>query len=197
MPDGPVIVVANHLSTLDTLLLGWALPRAGAFLAKAEIMGWPVIGAEAHRCGGFPAFRGRGDQTAYATALAVLDAGQPVVLHPEGSRSPNGLWGMQRLRAGAARFALARPVPILPVALFGTDGIMPKYRLWPGRGTAAAHIGEPIGPDTYLPPEHWPMDERIRAINGHIDRAIRLLLPVHLQSEAPTPGLEPSSAVTP
>jgi 1-acyl-sn-glycerol-3-phosphate acyltransferase len=191
VPDGPVIVVANHLSTFDTILLGWALPRVGAFLAKAEILGWPVVGPEAIRLGGFPADRGKGDQTAFVTALSILDAGHPVVLHPEGSRSPNGLYGVQRLRAGAARFALARPVPILPVALFGTDGIWPRGRIWPGRGTASAEFGPPILPETYLPPSDWPIADQIRQINVAIDTALRALIPPHLQAATPTPGLAP------
>lgn len=190
LPVGPVIVVANHLSTFDTLLLGWAMPRPAAFMAKSEIIEWPVVGAEAVRVGGFPARRGRGDQTAYLTSLAVLDAGHPVVLHPEGSRSPDGRFGMQRLRSGAARIALARPVPIQPVALFGTDGMMPRGRFIPGRGTVSAQFGEPIRPEAYLTPEDWPLADRIRAVNVTIDRAIRSLLPPHLQTEGPTPGLE-------
>ena len=188
---GGVIVVANHLSTLDTLLLGWAISRPAAFLAKAEITEWPIIGPEAMRCGALPARRGKGDPTAYLTALAVLEAGHPVVLHPEGSRSPNGLYGVHRLRSGAARFALARPVPILPVALFGTRAIMPPHRLIPGRGTATAHFGEPIPPETYLPPADWPPEERIKAVNTAIDQGLRALLPPHLQTDQPTPGLEP------
>ena len=190
LPPGPVIVVANHLSAFDTLLLGWAMPRVAAYLAKAEILDWPIVGTEAIRCGGFPARRGRGDPTAFLTAVSVLDAGHPVVLHPEGSRSLNGLYGTQRLRAGAARFALARPVPIQPIALFGTDSILPKHGLIPGRGRCSAQFGEPIYPEAYLPPADWPVTEQVTAINAVIDRAFRTLLPTDLQTETPTPGLE-------
>jgi 1-acyl-sn-glycerol-3-phosphate acyltransferase len=111
------------------------------------------------------------------------------VLHPEGSRSRNGLYGTQRLRAGAARFALARPVPIQPMGLFGTFEIWPIGRYWPGRGEASAEFGQPIFPEDYLPPDGWTMERKIRHVNGVIDEALRAVIPAELQTSTPTPGL--------
>jgi 1-acyl-sn-glycerol-3-phosphate acyltransferase len=186
LPQGPVIVVANHASALDTLLLGWALPRVGGFLAKAEILSWPVIGPMARWCGAIPAKRGVGDSSAITVALAVLAAGFPVVLHPEGSRSPDGRWGHQRIRSGAARLALARPVPIQPIGLIGTFGLMPRGMHVPRlQGQVEARFADPIQPEAYLPPEDWPLAERIAHVNAAIDRGIRAALPPEWQVEPP------------
>lgn len=182
VPEGAAIIVANHASALDTLLLGWALPRMGGFIAKADILDWPLIGPLAVRCGGFPAFRGRGDQTAYLTALAILAAGQSVVMHPEGSRSPDGRWGHQRIRSGAARLALATRAPIVPVALIGTHRILGKGRHWPGKGQVEAKFGTPIPAEVYWPPAGLPEPERITHVNACIDRALRQLLPADQQT---------------
>jgi 1-acyl-sn-glycerol-3-phosphate acyltransferase len=91
MPAGPVIVVANHMSYLDPIFLGLAMPRPGAFLAMAEVFRWPILGPLAARAGAMPVPAPVG--SVLATAMAVLAAGHPVILFPEGMRTQQGVWG--------------------------------------------------------------------------------------------------------
>ncbi|MFT5042651.1 MAG: 1-acyl-sn-glycerol-3-phosphate acyltransferase [Hyphomicrobiaceae bacterium] len=182
VPDGPFLLVANHLSTIDPFFLVWAMPRVAAYLSKVELLRLPWLGKEMIRCGAFPVSRGDHDGEAYRVALTVLEAGHPVGLYPEGSRSPNGLYGMRRLRSGAARLALATGVPIVPIALVGTDQAWPSGKTFPRRGHLTAEIGEPIASSSYMPPTQWPAERRIAAINEHIDGALRRLLPPDRQT---------------
>ncbi len=184
MPPGPVIVVTNHVSVLDELLVGYALPRAGGFMSKAYVFDLPVVG---RLIGPFGAFSvGNGDRRGVPAAVEVLKAGQPVILHPEGTRSPDGRWGTLPQRSGAARLALAYPVPIQPIALTGTFAVMPKGARWPRFGLPlAAHFGPPLLPDAYLPPDDWSEPARIGWIKMQIDQALRRLLPDTLQTAMP------------
>lgn len=189
LPQGPFLLVANHLSTLDPFFLVWAMQRVAAYLSKVELLRLPWLGQEMMRCGAFPVSRGDRDGEAIRIAKTVLGAGYPVGLYPEGSRSPNGLYGMQPLRSGAARLALATGVPIVPIALQGTDRAWPKGETFPRRGHCTAEIGPPLLASRYLPSPRLSPQLRVAKINRHIDAALRSLLPLDLQTTTPTPGL--------
>lgn len=180
LPEGPLLVVANHISYVDPLLVGYALSRPGAFMAKQELFRIPGLNAFIRSAGAFPVQRGKGDQGALDTALAVLDQGWPLLIYPEGTRNPEARWGSRRLRTGAARLALARPVPIVPVGLVGTQHILPKGALVPKRVHAEARIGEPIYPADYLPPDDLPAEARIERVTERIYEAIAGLLPPYM-----------------
>ncbi len=88
--EGPVIVVSNHLSISDPLVLGCTLRRAGrraTFMAMAEAFRWPVVGAFLHRTGQIPVVRSSASAAeAMAPALRALASGRVVALYPEGRR---------------------------------------------------------------------------------------------------------------
>lgn len=73
--QGPLVVVANHGSHLDPPLLGHAIGRPVAFMAKAELFRIPILGALIQACGAYPVKRGASDREAIRTATARLDAG--------------------------------------------------------------------------------------------------------------------------
>lgn len=177
LPDGPLIIISNHVSYVDPLLVGWALPRAGAFMAKQELFRIPAIHWFITNAGAFPVSRGTGDAGAMATAEQILDGGWPLIIYPEGTRNDSARWGATRLRAGAARIALKHRVPIVPVATVNCQHILPKGAWWPRRVKAEARIGKPLMPEDYLPPADWPMDEQIRHVNQLMFRALAELLP--------------------
>ena len=142
---GPVIVVANHRSFFDSVLLMFALPRPVSVLGKAEytdrrITNWLFCGA-----GMIPIRRENpGDLVrAFAQIDDVLDRGQIVGLFPEGTRSRDGL--LHRGHCGAAHLALTTGAPIVPVGIIGTDRILPTgARLVRPFRHATISIGEPI-----------------------------------------------------
>ena len=125
---GGVIVVANHISNVDPLVLGQFLAYSGRwprFLGKQSVFGVPAVGQVLRRSGQIPVERGTGRAgDALVAAAAALADGRAVVVYPEGTitRDPD-LWPM-RGRTGAARLALASGSPVVPVGQWGAEQIM-------------------------------------------------------------------------
>ena len=143
---GPFIVVANHCSNLDPLLLGWAsghqVGRVVHFMAKIEMRGWPIIGWLATQSGVYFVRRGERDRAAQRFSLETLAAGRPIAMFPEGTRSRDG-----RLKAGkpgAAYLAIRSGAPILPAAISGTHRIFPGRSRWPRASRIRIRYGEPF-----------------------------------------------------
>ena len=112
---GPFLIVANHISWMDILLIRQLLP--GHFIAKEEIALWPVIGPGARRAGTFFISRNK-LSSLYATLRQVcrsLERGQSVVLFPEGTTTTGE--NLLPFRSGLFESALRTGVPVLPVAL--------------------------------------------------------------------------------
>jgi len=137
--DGPCILAPNHFSFLDHFFLALYLRRKVHFMAKSQLFKlplWPIFNFG----GVFPVRRGHADQEAFDTAHAILARGDMVVMYVEGGRSRSG--GLGTPRPGVGRLALETGVPVVPVALVGTD----KTRNW-RRGQfpkVTAHFGAPV-----------------------------------------------------
>lgn len=139
-PDGPVIIVANHMSHADPLVLAHFIYDSGrwpAFLAKASVFTVPVIGSWLRAVDQTPVSRGTVDAAkALDAAIAALTAGKCVVVYPEGTttKEPN-LWPMKG-KTGAARLWLATGAPVIPVVMWGPERLFDprtkKLRLVPG-----------------------------------------------------------------
>ncbi len=144
-PSGPFLLVANHCSQFDPPLLGWAtgyqVRRVIYFMGKEEMRHWPIIGWLADRSGVFFVRRGEGDRAAQRQALALWEAGKPVGVFPEGTRSRDGR--MREIKPGAALLAIRAGVPILPVGIAGTHRIFSRGRM-PRRSKVTFRIGEPF-----------------------------------------------------
>jgi 1-acyl-sn-glycerol-3-phosphate acyltransferase len=141
-PTGPVVVVSNHVSYLDPLVVGSALRRRVAFMAKEELFRLPVLGAWVTACGGFPVRRGEADHRALRTALGILSRGGILVMFPEGTRGEGRV--LRPPEPGAAMLALRAGAAILPVALLGTDHVLPRGGSRLRRGTIRVRIGPPL-----------------------------------------------------
>jgi 1-acyl-sn-glycerol-3-phosphate acyltransferase len=147
IPDGgPFILVANHASNLDPLILGWAIGnrtnRLIHFMAKAEMLRWPVLGWLATQSGVFFVRRGEGDRSAQRFALEALAAGRPIALHPEGTRSRDG--HVTAGRSGAAFLAMRSGAPLLPAGIAGTHRIFPGGSHWPHASRISIRVGAPL-----------------------------------------------------
>jgi 1-acyl-sn-glycerol-3-phosphate acyltransferase len=129
---GGYVLSANHTSSFDPWPLGVPLfPRRFLrFMAKSELF-WPPLGWLVEGAGGFKVRRGEGDAEAIATAEQLAREGYVVVMFPEGTRRTKGLRKKHVARAhtGAARIALAAGVPLVPVAISGTDRLRQLARL--------------------------------------------------------------------
>lgn len=134
--SGGVLVVSNHMSYMDALVLGEYLIWSGRwprYLGKAELWKVPVVGWLARRCGQIPVYRGSARASeALLGAEAALHEGKAVTIFPEGTETFDpDLWPMDG-RTGAARLALRGGWPVVPVAQWGAQQIMPSRRpTWP------------------------------------------------------------------
>jgi 1-acyl-sn-glycerol-3-phosphate acyltransferase len=128
LKHSPVAVYAsNHLSYMDTPALFAKLPFQFRILAKQGLWKVPFVGWYLKRSGQVP-IDSRSSRSAVAGLLrgvAALKAGMPLVLFPEGSRSPDG--HMQAAHSGCAFMALRAGVPLVPLALIGTYELLPIH----------------------------------------------------------------------
>ncbi len=129
--EGGCVLAVNHVSEVDSVPFGHfvydngRLPR---FLGKAEVFKVPVVGRILSSAGQIPVYRMSEDaQRALAAAVEAVEAGECVVVYPEGtiSRDP-ALWPMVG-RSGAARVALATGCPVIPCAQWGPQEILAPY----------------------------------------------------------------------
>lgn len=156
--EGPYILAPNHLSEFDPCVVAvavWRLGRAPRFLTKESLFRVPVLGAALRATGMVPVARASSGVSARETirsAEELVAHGRGVVVYPEGSltRDPD-LWPM-RGKTGAVRLALAGNLPIIPVAHWGVQEIMPRYgkpRLWPLRRPVRVVFGPPVDLSAY------------------------------------------------
>jgi 1-acyl-sn-glycerol-3-phosphate acyltransferase len=143
LPEGGFVLAGNHTSNFDPWAIGFPLwpKRRLRWMAKVELFK-PVLATLLRRGGAFPVRRGMGDAVAIRTAIELAQAGDVIVMFPEGTRRVKGLRKKFRPRAhtGSARIALAAGVPLVPAAIVGTERLS---RLGPLRVAYGAPI--PIG----------------------------------------------------
>jgi len=137
-PQGPLLVVSNHLHNADPVLVAVAIPRPLHYMAKKELFAIPVLRRLITYFGAFPVDRGKADRNAIRLADARLAEGFAVGMFPEGTRSVTGT--MQPAHPGIALLALRSGAPVLPVAVIGSErlpGNTTKGRRNDGRGSAS------------------------------------------------------------
>ncbi len=141
--SGPLLIVSNHVSDLDPLVVGAALRRRAHFMAKVELFRPPLLRWWISSCGGFPVRRGEVDRQAFRTARTILEQGGALVMFPEGTRA-SSLHDLRPPEPGAAWLAVRTGAAILPVAVLGTDRVLPRGAHGLGRGTIRVRIGDAI-----------------------------------------------------
>ena len=149
--QGGVLVAANHLSYADWPAMALFVHQAGrypAFMIKSSAFGVKGIGTLLRGCGQLPVRRGEADAAnVLKVAEQALADGECVVIYPEGTatRDPEQ-WPMVA-KTGVARLALATGVPVIPVAQWGAQDILPygttRPHLWP-RKTVRMLAGPPV-----------------------------------------------------
>ena len=117
---GPFILCANHMHYFDIIFFGRDTPRFPHFMAKRELYKNPLFGWYIRMLGSFPVSRGEGDVWALRQAGRVLEAGKPLFIFPEGTRSGHKAQ-LRRGKLGAVRLALKYEVPVVPAAIWGTE----------------------------------------------------------------------------
>lgn len=188
--EGGLIVVTNHISWFDPLSIAfllWEADRPPRFLAKESVFRVPLVGAVIRSAGQIPVYRETANAIdAVRDAIAAVEAGECVVVYPEGtiSRDP-GLWPMQG-KTGAARVALATGAPLFPVAQWGAQEVIGPYRkelrLLP-RKTMHLLVGAPVD---FSDLQGRPMDaETLRLATERIEDALTAQLAEIRQEQPP------------
>ncbi|MCU0529463.1 MAG: 1-acyl-sn-glycerol-3-phosphate acyltransferase [Cyanobium sp. Prado107] len=168
--QGGLVVVANHGSHLDPPLVGHALGRPVAFMAKAELFRVPLLGPIIRACGAYPVARGASDRDAIRTAGERLEEGWAVGVFIDGSRQADGR--VNQPQPGAALLAARAGVPLLPVAILNSHRALGRGQRWPRLVPVHVRIGTLIEP----PPSRRRADLDActaacqRQINGLLDQ---------------------------
>ena len=149
---GGVLIVGNHVGTVEPALTGVFIPRLDVFyLAKSELFRNPALGWLFRQSHAFPVVRDSADRAALRRALAILAEGHVLLVYPEGTRS----WDGQLLgdtHGGAGFIARHSNALVVPVASWGSERVIPRGSWLPRRADVELRIGEPFrlppaGPD--------------------------------------------------
>lgn len=116
---GGLIIACNHISDLDPPVLGFAIPRTVAYMAKKELFGNRFGDFFLRKLNAFPVDRSGPDTMAVRTAIRFLKQGDAVVIFPEGTRSRDGR--MLSVKAGISLIAMVSGAPVIPAFIWGTD----------------------------------------------------------------------------
>lgn len=145
VPAGPVVVAANHFSNLDPVITGFVLDRPIRYLAVDELYGNSrLFDGLIFWLGTIPMSRTRAPVGALRLAIAELESGGTVGLYPEGVRVWR--WGEQTPKRGAAWLARRVGVPLVPVAIAGSDEAMGRRNGGIDRCPIHAEVCRPIMP---------------------------------------------------
>jgi 1-acyl-sn-glycerol-3-phosphate acyltransferase len=150
--SGAFVLAPNHTSNLDPLVVGAGVYLAGRsphFLGKASLWKLPVVGAVLRASRQIPVYRGGAtrDNNPLRAATEAAERGSGIIVYPEGTltRDP-AIWPM-RGKTGAVRIALGSGIPLIPMAHWGTERVLPPYakflRPLP-RKTITVRFGEPL-----------------------------------------------------
>ena len=156
------VVVANHESFCDVLVLLAHLPMQVRFLAKRSVFRVPILGWSIAAAGFIPVDReerGRGG-AAVVAALRRLEGGRSVVVFPEETRTASG--ELLSFKKGAAHLALRSGLPILPIGLAGTFRVLPRGTLLITPGPVVMAAGDPIETGGRSPRERAALTEEVR-----------------------------------
>ena len=139
---GPFLLCPIHRSNIDTPLAAAVTRRRLRFMGKDSLWKMKPIGWILSALGAFPVTRGSADREALKRCISVLQEGEALVLFPEGTRQSGPV--VQPLFDGAAYVAVKAGVPIIPVGIGGSEGVMPKgsKMIYPRKCVVV--VGEPI-----------------------------------------------------
>lgn len=126
---GGVLIVCNHQSNLDPVLVGSRLQRPLNYIAKSELFHRRVAAQLIRGLNGFPVRQGRSDVGAVKETIRRLQNGHLVNIYPEGARTPDG--SIQALQKGAALIIRKANVPVIPAVIVGAFDAWPIHRKYP------------------------------------------------------------------
>ena len=191
--SGPVIIAANHISYFDPLSHVLCVDTAGRIqrvFAKAELFKNPLMRLIFTKARMIPVQRGSGEQGPVEAARIALNDGDVIVLYPEATLTDRADLLPMRGKTGVARLALSSGVPVIPVAVWGSQWVIPPGSKWikGWRKLVLLKVGDPMRFDELLGKQDDP-DAR-RDVTDRVMKELERLV-VDLQ------GLHPMGAKVP
>ena len=176
--SGAAILASNHLSVLDSFYLPFMLERPVTFVAKSEYFTGTrpqdrLVGAYLRATKQLSVDREstRAAQEMLEAALGLLDSGSLFGIYPEGTRSPDGK--LYRGRTGVGWLALSSGVPVIPVAMIGTEQVLAPGSKIPRLSRIEVRVGAPLTFDAYR--EQPAGARQRRAVTDEVMRSIQAL----------------------
>ena len=187
---GPILLAINHRSYMDPPYLSMVTGRQLHLMAKDQLFQIPVFGPYIRALGAFPVRRGAADRRAIRQAVDELTAGHVLGIFPEGTRADPGT--LMPAERGFALIAKQTGIPIVPIALEGTDRVHPKHAKRLHRARVTATVGRPVTAAEMLAAHAEPGKDALAIIGEATMRMIAALMtePVTILA-APAPGEKP------
>ncbi|MCG9128395.1 1-acyl-sn-glycerol-3-phosphate acyltransferase [Candidatus Poribacteria bacterium] len=140
--EGGVLIVSNHISLLDPVIVGSAVQREIHFMARSDVFKVPILSNIITAYNAFPVNRWAPDLGALRRTISLLKAGNSVLMFPEGTRSADGNLG--KTNDGACFIAHRANVPTIPVFHSGVQKMLPRGSRRLRRAKLTVSFGEPI-----------------------------------------------------
>ncbi len=186
---GAAILASNHLSWADPPAIRAVIHRSCWFMANHDLFEKPLLASLIRLYGAFPVHRGALDRDALRQAEQYLRDGDLLCIFPEGGTTITGT--LYPFEGGVALLAIRNNVPVVPIALTGTDRVLPAdMRPRFARGGVTVTFGPPIHPDEIDP--SLPRRERVDLFTERLYQAVAAMLPPEylpdeLGTNTPTP----------
>lgn len=165
VPQGGAILAGNHVSYLDPVLLWCVAQRPVHFVAKSELWESGFLGWALDHFWAFPVRRASADREMISTATALLTAGEPLGMFPEGTRQRDAsAEELGEAHGGVAFLALRANVPVVPVGIAGTEKAWPAGKKFPRFVPVTIRIGAPVEPEQFS----GTRKERMEAMTARI-----------------------------
>ncbi len=140
--EGGVLLVSNHISLLDPVIIGSAANREVNFMARSNVFNVPLLGRLISVFNAYPVNRGKPDLGALRRTISLLKTGHAALIFPEGTRSFDGKLG--KAHDGACFIAHRANVPTIPVFHRGAEKMMPRGSKRIRRAKLSVTFGNPI-----------------------------------------------------
>lgn len=174
--SGPVILAPNHRTNVDPPYLSLITPRQMHFMGKDELFRVPVLSAIIRGVGTFPVKRGTADRAALRRAVDLLKESRVVTIFPEGTRSEDMSLG--EAEKGFALVARQSGAVIVPVAIEGTERVLPKGAKRLRRSRVRVTVGPPLTVEQLLSSKPAEQKDALTWIGAETMAAIGRLLSV-------------------
>jgi 1-acyl-sn-glycerol-3-phosphate acyltransferase len=145
LPSSSCVLVSNHQSNFDVLVILARIRKHLRFVAKTELYRIPLFGMALRATGNIEVDRtgGEEDRKKLEQAITAVRERVSILFFAEGTRSPSG--ELRPFKKGAAVLAAQAQVPLVPIAVAGTREILPKKSMWiRGRRRALLRVGKPL-----------------------------------------------------